>query len=218
MKQVIGIGAGGHARVIADILRLRNEVEMVGFLDRDQSLWNTQVAGIPVLGDERRLPELMAAGIRDAFVGLGGVGDNAPRRRVYEMLVSMGLEVVSAVHPSAIISPSARLGKGLVAMAGVVINPDAQIGDNVILNTGAIVEHDCVMGAHVHIAPGACMGGGVRIEEEAHIGLGAILLPRVVIGARAIVGAGAVVLKDVAPGIVVAGVPAKPLPKTAGAS
>jgi UDP-perosamine 4-acetyltransferase len=209
MKRVVGVGAGGHARVIVEILQLRGDMEIVGLTDPDPVLWNTQVAGIPILGNDEELAVLVERDVRSAFIGVGGVGDNSRRRRLYERVCELGFEPLTVVHPQAIVSPTAVVEKGGVIFAGAIINPNARVGENVIVNTGAIVEHDCKIAAHVHIAPGAVLCGGVRVSESAHIGAGATILQGVTIGVGAIVGAGAVVVADIPARVVVVGSPAK---------
>ena len=213
MKQVIGLGAGGHAKVVVEILRLSDDYEFVGLLDPRQELWNTKVLGIPVLGDDSLLPELYKRGIRYAFIGLGTVGDTRPRRRLYEKARRQRFQVVQAIHPQAVVAPSVKIGHGPTIMAGVVINAAAQLGDNVIVNTGAIVEHDCMVGNHVHIATGARLASSVHVGEGAHIGLGSSIRQRIHIGRNAIIGAGAVVVDDVPDNVVVVGMPARILKK-----
>lgn len=213
MKQVIGLGAGGHAKVVAEILRLSDDYEFIGLLDLRQELWNTEVLGIPVLGDDSLLPELYERGIRYAFIGLGTVGDTRPRRLLYEKTRRQGFQVVQAIHPQAVVAQSVKIGYGPTIMAGVVINAAAQLGDNVIVNTGAIIEHDCVVGNHVHIATGARLASTVHVGEGAHIGLGSSIRQRIHIGRNAIIGAGAVVVDDVPDNVVVTGIPARILKK-----
>lgn len=208
-KRVIGLGAGGHARVVIEILCLTGEYKLAGLLDPRRELWGREVLGVPVLGDDGLLPELYAQGIRHAFIGLGGTGDTRPRQQLYELARGMGFEIIAVIHPRAVVSPSARLGHGPTVMAGAIINAAARLGDNVIVNTGAIVEHDCVIGHHVHIATGARLAGGVTVADGAHIGIGATVRQGIHIGRGAIVGAGAVVVRDVPDGVVVAGVPAR---------
>lgn len=211
MMRVVGIGAGGHAKVLIDILRLRGEVEVIGLTDPDPVRWNTSIAGVPVLGDDRLLPVLFAQGVSGAFVGVGGVGDNRLRQRLYEQARTIGFQMISLFHPHAIIAASAVLGSGLMIMANAVVNPEASLGDNVIINTGAIVEHECQVGAHVHVAPGAVLSGGVRVGDGVHLGAGAVVRQHLTIGPWAIVGAGAVVTKDVSFDTTVVGIPARPL-------
>lgn len=207
MIPVIGIGAGGHARVILDILRLMKTYQVVGLLDPSHA--GADVNGVPVLGGDELLPGLRADGIASAFIGVGGVGDNALRIKLFEKVQAAGFTLINTIHPSAIISDSVNIGQGVTIVAGVIINSDTQIGDNVIVNTGAIIEHDCEISAHAHISPGAVLCGGVQVGRGAHIGAGATVRQSVSIGECAVIGAGAVVVKDVLPNTTVVGIPAK---------
>lgn len=211
MIKVIGFGAGGHARVIIDILTTIGGFDIVGLLDGDRSLWNTEVLGVPVLGDDSLRDELRQRGIQAAFIGLGSIKNTEPRKRLYESAQASGFELVRAIHPSAVISKHAIIGDGPMIMAGAIVNPAARIGNNVIINTGAIVEHDCEIADHAHVATGARLGGAVRIGAGSHIGLGASIREGIRVGAGAIVGAGAVVIADVPDLTVVVGVPARVL-------
>ena len=211
MTHAIGIGAGGHAKVVIEILRLVGEYHITGLLDAAPALLNAKILGIPVLGDDSLLPELYRAGGRHAFIGLGSIGDLVPRRNLYVRVLQAGFEMIPAVHPHAVISPSAILGKGVTVMAGVVINSSARLGENVIVNTGAIVEHDCLVGDHVHLATGCRLGGHVTVGEAAHIGAGACIRQGIRIGRGAVIGAGAVVVRDVPDSVVMVGVPARKL-------
>ena len=209
MISVIGLGAGGHARVVIEILRLMDGVELVGLLDRKDELRQTDILGVPVLGGDELMPGLHRKGVLYALIGLGGTGDTGPRQRLYEKALGEGFEPVAAVHPQAVISPSAQIGKGPNVMAGAIINSAAILGDNVIVNTGAVVEHDCTIDDHVHIATGAKLASSVIIGEGAHVGVGAVVRQSIGIGEGAIVGAGAVVVRDVEPWSVVVGIPAR---------
>ena len=208
---VIGIGAGGHARVVIEILQSVGCYKVVGLLDAKWDLWHTEVLGVPVLGDDELLPELLSQGVELVFIGLGGIGDTRPRRRLYERALAVGFRVVQAIHPRAVVSPSALMGDGVTVMAGAVINAQAQVGVNVIVNTGAIVDHECLIGDHVHLATGSQLCSAVNVGDGAHIGAGATVKQCISIGEGAVVGAGAVVVKDVDPLTVVAGVPARVL-------
>lgn len=209
------LGGGGHAKVLIESLRLSAGATPRVILDADRSLWGTEVLGVPVLGGDDRLSAVVAEGITAFVVGVGGVGDNRPRRRLFELAVSYGLTPVTARHPSAIVSPSCGIGAGTVLFPLAVVNAGVSIGMNVIVNTGAIVEHDCRIADHVHLATGARLTSGVTVGAEAHLGAGSVVRQGITIGDRAIVGAGAVVVRDVQPGTIVVGVPARPLRKEA---
>ena len=209
--KIVGVGAGGHAKVVLDIFLRMGGFDVVGLTDADPELHGTQVLGCSVLGDDDVLPPLRAQGVEGAFVGVGGTGDNSVRARLYQHLVDLGFSLPNAVHPRAVVAADAALGVATVIMAGVVINPGVRFGHNVVVNTGGVVDHDCTIGDHVHIAPGATLSGGVTVGALAHVGIGAQVLQGVTIGERAIVGAGAAVVDDVPAGAVVGGVPARTL-------
>ena len=211
--RVFGLGAAGHAKVVIEILRLRDEYDLVGLLDANPKLSGSSVGGVKILGDDTLLSDLYNRGTRKAFIGIGSVGDATNRRELFRKLKDLGFDLVSAIHPRATVSPSAEFGEGPIVMANAVVNADARIGDNVVINTGAIVEHDCILEDHVHIATGARLAGGVTVREGSHVGVGASIKQGVIVERGAIVGAGAVVIDDVPEGVTVVGVPAKILKK-----
>jgi UDP-perosamine 4-acetyltransferase len=207
--RVVGIGAGGHAKSVIDVLRAAGGFEIVGLLDIDTSRHGGEVMGVPIRGGDELLSRLCSEGVDHAFIGIGSVGDPGVRRRAYERCRDAGFEVVRAIHPRATVSPAAVVGDGITVMAAAVVNAGAVIGRNVIVNTGAIVEHDCRIADHVHVATGSRLSGGVVVGEGAHVGAGAVIREGIHIGAGAIVGAGAVVVADVPERVVVVGIPAR---------
>jgi len=210
--RVIGIGAGGHAKVVLECVRaMRDDIEVVGLLDADKEHHGQSVLGAKVLGGDELLEKLHAQGVRHAFIGVGGVRDNAPRRRVFDNLLRHHFEVLTVISDTAIVSPSAVVGVGSVVCPGAIVAAGARIGRNVIVNTGAIVEHDCEVADHVHVASGAILAGGVSVGEGAHIGAGSTVRQGVSVGRDAVVALGAAVIEDVAAGTVVGGVPARPI-------
>ena len=209
--KVVGIGAGGHAKVIIDILSHSPSVRVVGLVEIATRLFGAAIEGNLILGADDLLPQLLAEGVGSAFIGIGGVGNNLPRAEAYDRVLKLGFDLINAIHPQAIVARSAELGRGVSIMAGAVVNPAAVIGENVILNSHCTVEHDCVIGDHVHIAPGATLSGAVRVGQLSHIGTGASIRQGVCIGERVVVGVGSVVVSNIPDGMVVVGAPAKPL-------
>jgi UDP-perosamine 4-acetyltransferase len=214
LMELIGLGAGGHAKGLIEIIRARGEHSVAGLLSADASQHGSTLLGAPVLGGDELLPALLDDATQHdrplgVFIAVGTVRSTHARQRLFDWVRSLGITVVDIVHPNAVVSPSATIATGVTMMAGVVVGADARIGVNVLLNTGAIVEHDCTVDDHVHVATGARLTGGVRVGRGALIGAGSCLLPGVTIGQRSIVGAGAVVTADVPNDRAAVGVPAR---------
>lgn len=208
---VIIVGAGGHGRVVLDILRTAAQHRVVGFLDANPDLHGTRVAALPVLGHLNMLPRLKAQGIAGAMVA---IGDNRVRQSYAQKLAAAGLALISAIHPSAVISSTAAIGHNVMVAPGAIVCTDARIADGAIINTAAAVDHECEVGEAAFLAPGARLAGRVTVGEGAFIGIGANVLPCLSIGPHATVGGGALVREDVPAGATVVGVPAR-LIKTA---
>jgi sugar O-acyltransferase (sialic acid O-acetyltransferase NeuD family) len=207
---LVVIGGGGHAKVVLDVLRLDARFRIVGVVDPARV--DGQVLEFPVLGGDEILPALRAQGVTTAFVALG---DNRTRQRIGRELRQLGFALPAIVHPTAIISPSARIEAGSVIMAGAKVGPDASVGELAIVNTGAIVEHDVQLGPAAHVAPGCSLAGCVRVGERTLLGVGSVVRPDIRIGDDVVVGAGSAVVADVKNEQTVAGVPARRLPKRA---
>jgi UDP-N-acetylbacillosamine N-acetyltransferase len=205
---VIVYGAGGHGRVVADVAGSAG-ARVVAFVDDGPGMAGTDVCGVPVLAWDHLL---MQAERRGRTTLALGVGDNHARAAILDKASAAGFPVTTLVHASAIVAGSATLGAGTVVMAAAVVNPGARTERGCIINTGAIVEHDARIAAFALIGPNVALGGGVHVGERSVIGVGASVRPGVRIGAGVTVGVGAAVVEDVADGVVVAGVPARPLP------
>jgi sugar O-acyltransferase (sialic acid O-acetyltransferase NeuD family) len=201
------IGAGGHARVLADSAR-RAGFTIAGFVDRVAS--SQALFDAPILAEPEFLA-LLASGGGPIQVALG-LGENGHRRRIaldYERAGKSRLSFPAIVDPSALLGQGVVVAPGAQILARAVVNTGARVERFAIVNTGAIVEHDALIGTYASVAPGACLGGGVRLGEGAFVGLGACVLQEIAIGAHALLGAGAVAIADLPDAAVAFGVPAE---------
>ena len=158
-------GASGHAKVIIDIIRAQGGI-VEGLVDDNPNL--KELGGISVLHDSVGLSPFIIS-----------IGNCKIRKMIAERL---DCEFTTAIHPSAIISPTATIGEGTVIMQGAIIQTEVQIGKHCIINTKASVDHECVIGDYVHIAPGCTISGDVYVGEGTWIGVGTTIIQGIRIG------------------------------------
>ncbi|WP_417446721.1 acetyltransferase [Kangiella sp.] len=204
MGKLAIIGASGHGKVVADVA-LANDIKDIIFYD-DRWPELKQSYGFPVVGDTKAA--LHSSESYD-FV-IVAIGSASVREDLQGKLHKVS---PALIHPTAVISKAAVIGKGSVVMPGAIVNADAIIGEGVIINSGAIVEHDCIVGNYSHICPSASLAGGVIIGDFSWVGIGSSVIQQTKIGDYVTVGAGAIVLKDIPDRQTVVGVPAKQLEK-----
>jgi sugar O-acyltransferase (sialic acid O-acetyltransferase NeuD family) len=118
------------------------------------------------------------------------------------------LSFFTLIHPSAYISPMAKLGQGIFVGAGSIIGPGACIENNVFINRGVTIGHDTKIGSYSRIQPGCNIGGLTQIGKSTSIGIGATIVERINVGENTVIGAGSIVLNDLESNVLVAGVPA----------
>lgn len=192
MKKLSLYGAGGHAKVVAEIAEL-NEYEDIVFCEDIPT--KESVLGYPVVAEIEKQRECIIA-----------IGNNDVRKKIANTLPNTFIKLI---HPRTAVSPRCKTGEGTVMMAGVTINSEVIIGKHCIINTNASVDHDCKIEDYVHLSPNVALAGNVTIGEGTHIGIGAGVIQGVKIGAWCTIGAGAVVIRDVPDGATVVGNPAR---------
>ena len=180
-KSIYIYGASGHGLVVADIARACGYEDIV-FLDDDKS------KGFLTFDDIKEN--------RDYHIAFG-IGNNQIREKLYKKVKENGFSIPTLIHPSSIISSSARIEEGTVVMPNVVVNAKAYIGKCAILNSSCVVEHECMIGDFVHISPKVSIAGDVRIGDFTHIGIGSSIIQCLEIGKNSIIGAGSVVVKNI---------------------
>lgn len=193
-SRVIIIGAGGHAKVVADAL-LSAGMTLLGFIDRDVATHGRMLCNAKVLGDDQILNRYHRDEVWLAN-GIGGVGDTSNRMKVQLQIERAGWKFVDVRHASATVSSFARIGRTVQLLAGAIVQPDAILDEGCIVNTRAVIEHDVHLGAWVHVAPGAVICGNSKVGSQSHVGAGSVIRNGIVVGPSSVIGAGAVVVKN----------------------
>ena len=189
MKNVVVLGASGHAKVIAEII-IKSGDNLVGFLDDNPSLLNKKI-----YLDKKVLGTLDDIDKYNDNSFIIGIGNNKIRKDI--SLKYPNLNYYTAIHPSAVITSDVKIDEGTVIMPGVVINPGTIIGKHVIINTSSSIDHDNIIEDYVHISPGAHLAGTVKIGDGTWICAGVTVINNIEIGNNNIIGAGAVVTKSI---------------------
>lgn len=209
MERVLVLGAGPQARIIPDIVAASDNLELLGFVDTGEGRRFLKDDGSHFpLHEGAGFPEELKLKLGDFSVLIANDHPDVRSRLITEV-AEAGLRLANIIHPGAIVSPSARLGGGILIAPGVIIGPGTKIGNHVILNSAATLDHDSVLEDNVIIGPGVHLAGGTRVDTRAFIGVGACSVPGVTIGCNCLIGAGSVITTDIEDNVVAAGVPAK---------
>ena len=183
-------GAGGHSKVITDILNSIG-VEVLGVFDDQPAGAKLKTmaidSGVRVQGES--FPKLDAPLIIS-------VGDNQRRAELDQML-RRNAEYGQAIHGTTIISAKSSVGEGTVILQGAIVQSAAKVGRHVLVNTAASIDHDNEIGDYAHISPHATLCGHVKVGEGTHIGAGAVVIPSIKIGKWCTIGAGTVIIRDI---------------------
>ena len=202
MKSIAIMGASGHCKVVADIA-LQNGYDDIVFIDKNPEI--DMLGEYPVADEDTDLDYY----IEKNYDFVVGIGDAGIRRKVQGILEKRDVNIVTLVHPSAVVAYDVEIGAGTVVMAGAVINPGTVIGKGCIINTTASVDHDNVIGDYCHISVGAHTAGTVTMGDNCWLGIGAVVSNDIKICSDVFVGAGAAVVKDITEAGTYVGVPAK---------
>ncbi len=192
-KPVIVLGAGGHAKVIIESLRLSGR-QILGLTDPASKV-DAEFFGVRLLGGDDAILKFT----NDEVLLVNGVGSlpgSNIRRDLTLQMKRRGYRFAPVIHPSAVVASDVILDEGAQVMAGAVIQSGARIGLSCIVNTGAIIDHDCIVHDHCHIAPGVTLSGNVVVGEQTHIGTGSSVVHGILIGRKCVIAAGSTVYED----------------------
>lgn len=193
------IGAGGHAKVCYEIAQLLGIWK--DFIILDDNPVNTF---FKIAGSISEYTKYLD--IADFFVAIGA---NEVRAQIIQDMQKKEYNLITLIHPHAIISSSADIAQGTVVMPGAIVNVSSKIGNGVILNTGCTIDHDNVIEDYVHVSPGVHLSGNVHVGKNTWIGTGSSIINNILIFENVIVGAGSNVVNNITKSGVYYGNPVK---------
>jgi len=208
MKNIIVFGAGEFGTLIQNVMSYNQDFQIAAFGDDNLDKTKITTGDVPLFNQGDLFQFAKENEIKTAIMA---IGDNRVRGVKYNLFKDAGFEMLSIVHPKALIDTEVVYGDNVIIEMGTAIHTHSTIGNNVFLGGDALIGHHNIIGNHVLVGGNASFGGSVVVEDYASIGVGSSIKPGVIIGKGAVVGVGAVVIKDVEPGTTVVGVPAKPI-------
>lgn len=213
LKRIAILGAGGHGRetaqLIKDINKVRLEWELLGYIDDNEMIHGQVRNGFPVLGSTEILAEEWLKGVYVICGFSHPEGKKQAVARVQEL--QPNIRFATLIHPTAVYGDENVIGEGTMICAGSIVTTNVTLGSHVIINYGCTVGHDCTIESYAAILPGTNLSGNVTIREGVQTGTGSAVIPGVEVGAYTIVGAGAVVTRKLPAHCTAVGVPAKPI-------
>jgi len=207
-KELAIVGASGHGKVVADIAELLGYT--IKFYD-DAYPSKTHIEHWPIHGTCADLIALNPSGSSFSKNAVVAIGNNEIRQQKINLLQQNNFNLITLIHPTAVISQYAAISIGSVVFAGAVINAFAKVGVGCIINTSAVVDHDCVIGDFTHICPNVALAGGVSVGCKSWVGIGSQVKQLVSIGDNCLIGAGSTVLKNIPNNVTAFGSPAAPI-------
>lgn len=207
-KKFLGIyGAGGLSKEVYDVAILVNEKEKrwedFFFID------DTKERGKHLGKECYPFEEACEIYNKDNAELFLAIGESSGRMKVADKIKKHGFHCANIIHPTVVLSPSVKMGEGIMIRHNSSISSDAEIGNNVYIQSNAAIGHDVKIADNVQISAGVIIAGSTEIGEATYVGMGALLKEEIVVGRESIISMGAVVMKDVADEVIVMGNPAR---------
>ncbi|WP_114418137.1 acetyltransferase [Marinospirillum perlucidum] len=196
---VILLGAGGHAKVVLNLLQLIKS-PLSGVIDpKLKHKGIKEWRGLPVLGEDSDVYKYPPNKVLLAN-GLGSLPGKNLRQTLFKQFKKSGYTFITLVHPTAIIADGVELAEGVQVMAGCILQTDVLIDENTLINTGTQLDHDCKVGKHCHLAPAVVLSGNVNVGNYCHLGPASCVVQGCHLGQGAVLGAGSTLLYDLPEG------------------
>ncbi|QHT62079.1 hypothetical protein GXP70_20250 [Paenibacillus lycopersici] len=201
MRDLFILGTGVHGGEIAEIIERINRVKpawnLIGFVEQDTAKSGGSFNGYPILGLKEVLGHYPEAALVPEYEWPLKEEMRSERR------------LVTIADPSAFISRTAVIQPGTVLYPNCFVGLNARIGRFVFCLSGSVINHDAVLEDNVTLASGVRLAGSVHVEQGAYLGQASTVMEKLRIGGGSLIGMGSVVIRDVPPGSVMAGNPAK---------
>lgn len=193
-KKIILLGAGKHAESCIDVIESTKKYKILGLIGKKNEIGKL-VLGYKVILDDKNIVSLKNKNI-DVVVSLGQIKSAEKRKKFYNILKSIKINIPLIVSPLAYVSKYSKIKDGTIVMHGAIINSNVKIGENCIINSNALIEHGVKIGDNCHISTSVTINGGVTVDDEVFVGSGSIIREEIKIKKKSIVPMGTKLLKN----------------------
>ena len=187
-KDLIIIGAGGHAKSIIEVIESCNEWNICGLIGLENEK-NIEILGYKVIGTDEDLVSLRNK-FDNCFNAVGQIRSFNEKLQITNKLIELNFNIPKLIASTALVSKTASIGKGTSIGHGAIVNSDARIGSHSIINSKTLVEHDSCIGNFCHVSTGVLINGGVSIGNYSFVGSGCILRECISIPEKTVISAG----------------------------
>lgn len=191
MKNLILIGAGGHAKSCIDVIESQGEYNIVGLIDFKEKVGES-LLGYPIIDCDENLSKHIIE-TNYFLITLGQIKSAQRRKEIFEYAKSFGAKFATVISPRAYVSKHAKIGEGTIIMHDAFLNVGAEVGENCIINTKALLEHDVKVSSYCHISTGAILNGDVKVKDESFVGSNSTIVQGVEIPEKSFIKAGSLV-------------------------
>jgi len=213
-KKIIIFGCGGHAKIIVDCIETTKIFKPLGFID-DKNYDIPFSKKIKYLGSIKNLNKIIKKYNLKTTFGIAAVGSNIIRRKIVEKVKEQNknFQWANIIHPSAVISKSAKIGSGNMILAGSIICAETKIHNHVSINTGTYIDHNNNFLDFSSTGPGVTTGGNVKVGKDSFLGIGTAVRHNITIGDNTVIGGQSFVCKNCQPDSLYYGIPSKRIKK-----
>ncbi len=197
MQKIIIIGSGGHSAEIDDYIFLGKQQDanypwqIEGYIDDNPASYEMYRFSAPFLGSIKEHE------VRKDVSYLMGIANLKYRRPIIERFLAEGASFATYIHPSATLSPSSKVGVGVVIAPYVNLGPNVSVGDFTLINSRCSLGHDTQLGRFNFISPNVCFSGFSKVGDENLFGINSATIPGIKIGDGNKIMAGMVLDKPV---------------------
>jgi sugar O-acyltransferase (sialic acid O-acetyltransferase NeuD family) len=196
MKEIIIIGAGGHAAEIDEYILYNqksgiSDYSVIGFLDDNPLSYNKYCFSAPFLGN------IQEHCIRKDVFYVIAIANIEYRKPIVNRFLNEQATFCTIVHNTSYVSPSAKIGVGVVLAPYANVGPNAVIGDFTLVNARASIGHDSTIGLNNFISPNVSFSGNTMVGDDNLFGINSATIPGIQIGSRNKVAAGMIVDKNI---------------------